>query len=163
MSKILINKAKKEFIKDINREVTVRKGEMYVIKDTTQDFHTTHGIVAKKDLKKNGILQTSQKKEFSLFDADFIDNYKQIERAAQIPLLKDITNIIAFTGINKKSIVIDAGAGSGGISLFLANYAKEVITYDIKKEAVTLVKKNAKFLGLTNIKVKEKVRNPPGP
>ncbi|MDP7115471.1 MAG: methyltransferase domain-containing protein [Candidatus Woesearchaeota archaeon] len=156
MSKILINKAKKEFIKDINREVTVRKGEMYVIKDTTQDFHTTHGIVAKKDLKKNGILQTSQKKEFSLFDADFIDNYKQIERAAQIPLLKDITNIIAFTGINKKSIVIDAGAGSGGISLFLANYAKEVITYDIKKEAVTLVKKNAKFLGLTNIKVKEK-------
>ena len=156
MAKILINKAKKEFVKDINRQVTVRKGEMYVVKDEKEDFHTNHGIIAKKDLKKNGMVMTSKKKEFSLFEAEFIDMYKQIDRNAQIPMLKDITSIIAFTGLNKKSVVIDSGAGSGGISLFLANYAKEVITYDVDKEAVKLVKKNAKMLGLTNVKVKEK-------
>tara|TARA_Y100000310_G_scaffold287892_1_gene313090 strand:- start:1694 stop:2464 length:771 start_codon:yes stop_codon:yes gene_type:complete len=156
MVKILINKTKKQFIEDLKREVTVRKGEMYVVKNTSEDFHTNHGIVKKADLKKSGIIQTSQKKEFSLFDADFIDLYKQIERSAQIPLLKDITAILAFTGVNKKSIVLDAGAGSGGISLFLANYVKEVITHDVDKEAVKLVKKNAKMLGLTNVKVKEK-------
>tara|TARA_Y100000310_G_scaffold105664_1_gene104143 strand:- start:13609 stop:14379 length:771 start_codon:yes stop_codon:yes gene_type:complete len=155
MAKILINKTKKEFVEDLNREVTVRKGEMYVIKDEKQDFHTNHGIIAKKDLKKNGIVNSSTKKEFSLFDADFIDMYKQIERSAQIPLLKDIVSVIAFTGLGKKSVVLDAGAGSGGMSLFLANYAKEVVTYDVDKDAVKLVKKNAKMLGLNNVKVKE--------
>ncbi|MDP7180822.1 MAG: methyltransferase domain-containing protein [Candidatus Woesearchaeota archaeon] len=155
MAKILINKVKKEFVKDINREVTVRKGEMYIIKDEKQDFHTKYGIIAKKDLKKNGIVTSSTKKEFSLFDTQFIDMYKQIERGAQIPMLKDIVSVIAFTGLDKKSIVIDSGAGSGGMSLFLAHYAKQVTTYDIDKEAVELVKKNAKMLGLKNVKVKE--------
>ncbi len=64
-----------------------------------------------------------------MFSPSFIDHYKRIQRKAQIVLLKDIGLIIAETGINKNSIVVDAGAGSGALCCFLANYVKKIYTH----------------------------------
>ena len=155
MPKILVNKEKKEFVKDINREITVIKQKAYYIKDLDKDFHTDYGIVTKKDLKKTGTIKTSSDKEFSLFDASFIDNYLRISRLAQIIPLKDIGSIVAFTGINKKSIVLDSGTGSGALAIFLANIAKEVVSYDINDEHLQIAKDNAKKLGIKNLKIKK--------
>jgi len=156
MAKILINKEKKEFIKDINREITVIKQKAYYIKDLSKDFHTDYGFISKKDLKKTGAVKTSSDKEFSLFDASFIDNYLRISRLAQIIPLKDIGSIIAFTGINKKSLVLDSGTGSGALAIFLANITKEVVSYDINDEHLQIAKENARKLGIKNLKIKKK-------
>ena len=80
--------------------------------------------------------------------------YKKIKRDAQIIPLKDIGLIIAETGINKSSIVLDAGSGSGALACFLATIAKEVITYEIREDFIEIVKANIEFLGLKNIKSK---------
>lgn len=156
MAKMLINKEKKEFVKDLNREITVIKQKAYYVKDIEQDFHTDYGFVSKKDLKKTGVVKTSSQKEFSLFDASFIDDYRRISRLAQIIPLKDIGSIIAYSGLTKKSIVLDAGTGSGALSIFLANIVKEVVSYDISDEHLKIAKENVKRLGIKNLKIKKK-------
>ena len=157
MAKVLIKKGKKEFIKELNKEVLVVKPATYYVKDPDKDYHTTDGVISKKDLsKKDGsIIKTNNEKEFTIFTSSFPDDFRKIGRSAQIIPLKDIGLIIAETGINKNSIVVDAGAGSGALACFLANICKEVTTYEIRDDFCKIVNENKKFLNLKNLKVKE--------
>ncbi len=154
--KILISKPKKEFIKELNREINVIKLKKYYVKDLTKDFSTSYGTISKKDLKKNGLVKSNTGKEFILLDANFIDEYKTIRRTSQIMTLKDIGYIISSTGVNKNSKVIDAGTGCGANAIFLAHLVKEVVSYEINKENIKVAKENIKKLNLKNIKIKEK-------
>ena len=156
--KLLIQKEKREYIKDLQKEVVVRKGKTYFIEDSDKDYHNQQGIISKKELKKKegSKVSSNTQEEFILVNADFIDVYKRIGRLAQIIPLKDLGHIIAFTGLNKESKVVDAGAGSGGLACFLAHLCKTVVTYDLKDESVALVQKNKQYLGLKNLTVKKK-------
>jgi tRNA (adenine57-N1/adenine58-N1)-methyltransferase len=158
MAKLLIKKKKKQFIKELNKEVTISKERSYFIEDENRDFHCTEGVILKKDLKKKPgtRLKTSKNKEFILLEPDFIDYYSRIKRLPQIIPRKDIGMIIAGTGINKQSRVVDAGSGSGGLCLFLASLVKESITYEISEENIKIVEDNIKYLRLKNVKIKNK-------
>lgn len=158
MAKLLVKKEKKEFIKELNKEVTISKQRAYYVSDITKDFHGAEGIVTKKDLKKKdgSVVKTNTNKEFVVFSSSFIDDYKRIKRGPQIIPLKDIGVIIAETGLGKKSRVLEAGTGSGAVACFLANFVKEVISYDIKKEHIQIAKENVKFLELKNVTIKNK-------
>ena len=152
-AKIAVKKAKKQYIKDLDREVTVSKPAQYYIEDTSKDFHCTDGIITKSDLaKESAVAKSSKGKEYSIFQASFSDDYRRIKRLAQIIPLKDIAAIMAGTGVGSESRVIDSGTGSGAVSLFMARHVKEVITYDINDEHMAIAKENAKTLGITNIK-----------
>ncbi|MBS3113182.1 methyltransferase domain-containing protein [Candidatus Woesearchaeota archaeon] len=155
MSKLIYRKEKKQFFEDTGREVTIIKQREYFIKDISNDFHTENGVISKADLKKKTSINSSMGTEFQIIDTSFIDVYKRIKRIAQIIPRKDVGYLIAETGIGKGSVIVDAGSGSGGLSLFLANIAKKVTTYDIKKEHVALVNENIKFLNLKNVIAKE--------
>ncbi len=145
-----------DYMKPI-KKVLVSKEKTLVVKDTSKDYHTQFGFIKKKDLKKKkGKVKTNTGKEFSILEPSFIDQYKRIKRGAQIIMRKDVGMIISETGVNKKSKVVDAGAGSGGLCLALANIVKEVVTYEIRKDFTKLVNENIEFLGLKNIKVKNK-------
>jgi tRNA (adenine57-N1/adenine58-N1)-methyltransferase catalytic subunit len=158
MAKILFKKGKKEFIKDLNKEITISKQRFYYVLDTDKDFITNEGKIDKKDLKKKdgSIIKTNQNKEFTIFSADFIDNYRKIGRRAQIITPKDIGIILTETGVNKTSKVVDAGTGSGALACYLARICKEVTSYDIRDDSITIAKKNKDFLGLNNLKIKKK-------
>jgi len=108
--------------------------------DISKDFHTKFGIIHKNDLKKKdgSKILSSNKKEFTILSPNFIDMYLRMSRLPQMPLLKDIGLIIAETGVNKGSKVVDCGGGSGGLACMLANVAKEVTTYEIREEHVSL-------------------------
>lgn len=143
----------------IKRILITKHGKKFYAKDLDQDLHTQYGFVKKDDLKtaKEGeSIKSNTDKEFFIFGPSFIDLYRKIKRDAQIIPLKDVGFIIAETGINKESRILDAGAGSGALSCFLASVAKEVITYDIREDFIEIVKKNIEFLGLKNLKVKNK-------
>ena len=157
LKKILIRKEKREFIEDLKKEVRIAKKKIYYVEDLEKDFHTNDGIIPKSELKKKdgSIIKTKQNKELIIFSPGFIDNYKRIKRKAQIVLLKDIGLIIAETGINKNSIVIDAGSGSGALSCFLANYVNKIYTYEIRDDFIDLVKENINMLELKNIEIKK--------
>jgi len=134
-----------------------KEGKRFYVKDLTKDFHTQYGVIKSKDLKKKdgSKILTNTKKEMTIFSSAFIDDYRKIDRAPQIIPLKDIGLIIAETGINKNSIVVDAGSGSGALACFLAHLVKEVTTYEIRDDFYAVVKKNKKFLGLNNLKIKK--------
>jgi tRNA (adenine57-N1/adenine58-N1)-methyltransferase catalytic subunit len=139
------------------KKMLMNKSDKFLIKDNSEDYHTKHGFFKKQDLKtSNKKIKTNTKKEFTVFDPYFIDLYKKIKRDAQIIPLKDIGLIVAETGINRDSKVIDAGAGSGALCCFLANIVKEVTTYDIREDFIEIVKKNIEFLKLKNVKIKNK-------
>ena len=134
-----------------------KPGKRFLVKDTNKDMHTQFGYFKKEDLKaKNGRIKTNTGKEFTIFDAYFIDLHKKIKRGAQIIPLKDIGLIVSETGVNKKSKIVDAGAGSGALACFLANIAKKVVTYEIREDFIKIVESNIKFLSLKNIKIKNK-------
>ena len=134
------------------------KNDKFLVKDTSKDYHTKYGFFKKEDLKaKAGSKVISNtKKEFTVFDPYFIDLYRKIKRDAQIIPLKDIGLIVSETGINGNSKVVDAGSGSGALCCFLANISKEVVTYEIREDFIEIVKKNIDYLGLKNVKIKNK-------
>ena len=134
------------------------KDDKFLVKDTSKDYHTKYGFFKKEDLKaKAGSKVISNtKKEFTVFDPYFIDLYRKIKRDAQIIPLKDIGLIVSETGINGNSKVVDAGSGSGALCCFLANISKEVVTYEIREDFIEIVKKNIDYLGLKNVKIKNK-------
>ncbi|PIN80856.1 hypothetical protein COV11_03150 [Candidatus Woesearchaeota archaeon CG10_big_fil_rev_8_21_14_0_10_30_7] len=155
MPKILIQKGKKEFIKELNREVLIIKPKKYYLENTNQDFHVSGDIINKTELKKNGLIKSKNGKQYIIFPTTFIDEYKRIKRLPQTIPLKDIGLILVETGINKNSKVLDSGSGSGALTIMLANFVKEVVSYDIREDHLKVAEENAKNLGLKNIKFKQ--------
>src|SRR3989338_6524561 len=143
----------------IKKILITRQGKKFFAKDMEQDLHTQYGFVKKEDLKKGkegDVVKSNTEKEFFIFEPSFIDLYRKIKRDAQIIPLKDIGVIVAETGINRESRVLDAGSGSGALACFLAAIAKEVVTYEIREDFIGIVKANIEFLGLKNVKIKHK-------
>jgi len=120
------------------------------------DFHSNQGTLKEEDIKNNKKILSNTDKEFSVYDAKFSDNLKKIKRGPQIMSLKDIGRIITETGINKDSIVLDSGTGSGMLTASLANIVKKVITYEKREEFIKIAKKNFENLDLKNIEIKNK-------
>ncbi len=89
---------------------------------------------------------------------NLLDILKKLKRLPQIVTPKDASLILGYTGISPNSLVIDAGAGSGFLSIFLAYYCREgkVITYEKRSDFARVVRENVKLSGLKNIVVKEK-------
>lgn len=143
----------------IKKVLVTRQGRKFYAKDIEEDLHTQYGFIKKDELKKakdGELLKSNTGREFFVFTPSFIDMYRKIKREAQIIPLKDIGFIIAETGINKESKVLDAGSGSGALACFLAAIAKEVTTYEIREDFIEIVRSNIGFLGLENVKVKNK-------
>jgi tRNA (adenine57-N1/adenine58-N1)-methyltransferase len=151
--KILLRREHKQYVPDLDREVTISKEVSYHVPDAGKDFHTSFGVITKKELAKKpgNTAKTSQGKEFTILDADFIDDLKRLKRIPQAMSLKELGLIIVTTGINKDSTIIDAGAGSGFAACALAHLCKKVTSYEIIDQHLALAKQNAAFLGLKNV------------
>src|SRR5271157_334248 len=68
-----------------------------------------------------------------------------------ITLPKDAGLVIGYTGIGKESRVLELGCGSGFMTVQFANIAKEVVSYDKRKEFLDLAQENAGRAGLKNV------------
>lgn len=143
-------------IKQILRVLTAGD-KWFFVRDTNNDYHCQYGYVGKADLgKKDGsVVKTNTGKELVIFSPSFIDSYRKIKRGPQIIALKDIGLIIAETGINRDSKVLDAGSGSGAVACFMANFVKQMTTYELRDDFHEIVKTNIEYLGLKNIKAKK--------
>ncbi len=131
-----------------------KKGRKYLW--AKGDLHTSLGIVKEKDIRKGKKAKSHLKKEFLIYPASFVDKLKKIKRGPAIMLPKDVGAIIAYTGIDKESVVLDAGVGSGVLSSQLAKIVKKVISYEKNKEFLKIAEKNFEFLNQKNVLLKEK-------
>ncbi len=139
----------------IKRILIADDGKKFYIKDLTQDYHCQFGVVKQADFKKKSVT-TNTGKILANIPASFIDNFKKIRRGAQIIPLKDIGVIIAKTGINNKTIVVDAGSGSGALCCNVALRAKQVYSYDIRDDHLEIAQHNQKMLGIKNLIIEKR-------
>lgn len=157
MHKLLIKKEEKRFVPELKRETVLSKEWHYYVRDATKDVQTPFGMIAKKELgKKSGsIIKTKQGKTLCLMDSGFVDDWKHIKKTTQIITQKETGQIIATTGLNKDSIIVEAGTGSGALACFLAHQCKHVTSYDTDEKNLATAKQNAELLGLKNITFKK--------
>lgn len=83
-----------------------------------------------------------------------IDFLRKAKRGPQVILRKDFGIIVAETGCNQNWKVVDAGTGSGFLTLLLGNLGCKVYTYEKEERFYKIAKKNIKNSGLKNIKIK---------
>ncbi|MEM2131386.1 MAG: rRNA adenine N-6-methyltransferase family protein [Candidatus Woesearchaeota archaeon] len=131
----------------------------YLIKDLSKDFHCEFGLIKSEKLMKSktgDVLKTNTDKELFVIEADFIDVYNKIKRGAQIIPRKDIGLIITEIGLNKDSVIIECGSGSGALGGFLSKICKKVYSYEIREDFYKIVKSNIELLELDNYILKLK-------
>jgi len=71
-----------------------------------------------------------------------------------VVLPKDAGLIIAYAGIGKESVVLDAGAGSGWLAVQIGRVAKKVVSYEKREDFASLSQENVKRNSLENVQVK---------
>lgn len=82
-------------------------------------------------------------------------HYRRLKRGPQVILPKDIGTIIAYTGVNRNSVCVDAGTGSGWLAVSLAKIAKSVTSYDNREEFLKIAERNKEMEGLDNLVLKK--------
>lgn len=132
--------------------IVAKTKKKYPIKDLNSEFHTNEGIISKKDLNSNKpMIKSSKGIEFFLIDPTYSDLAENFYRGPQIINQKDIGLILAKTGINHKSNIVDAGGGTGSLCFALANICKNITVYEINPEHYKILFKNQKLLDAKNV------------
>jgi len=134
----------------IKRIAIVENGKKYFIKDTNISLNVSEGEIPRTKMKED-LVETTKGNFIHLYDANFKDNFQNIQKPAAIINPKDAGMIVAYTGMTKDFVVIDAGAGSGALACMLASLCKKVYSYDINEKHVLAVNENIKNLDLKNI------------
>lgn len=134
----------------------------YLVSLDKKEFHTQYGVIDLTKLKKKRLgskIKTHSGEEFVVVEPTFIDIImKRAKRLPQIITPIDASLVLAHTGVSSKALIVDAGAGSGFLAMFLAHYCNEgkVITYEKNPKFAEAVKNNIELVGLKNIVLKYK-------
>lgn len=81
------------------------------------------------------------------------EHYRRLKRGPQVMLPKDIGLVIAYSGVNRNSVCVDAGTGSGWLAITLARICKEVTSYETREEFIRIAEGNARREGLDNLRI----------
>ena len=126
----------------------------YYNEKMNQDFHCKEGVIKKEDLAEdNRVVRAHTNREFIMFNANKYDMTKKYKRGPQIITPKDLGYVLARSGINKDSFMVEAGGGSGAASIFFASFLKKIHTYEIRSEHCNIIKKNIEYMGIDNIEL----------
>ncbi len=130
-----------------------RKGYIRRLQPGAQ-LHTQRGHLSHDDLIGQPIgatVFTHLGFPFYLLRPTTDDLVRYLRRESQIIFPKDAGYIIMKLGIQPGSQVIEAGTGSGGLTLALATIVGDdghVYSYDVREDMQTLAKRNLKQAGL---------------
>ncbi len=109
------------------------------------DLHTEDGIIKESDIKnKSNQIESNIGKKLIKFEAKFQDHLKELRSGPATVNAKDAGTIIAQTGINSKSKIVDAGSGSGFLAAYLSNVTDNITTYEKNNKHFKIAKTNLK-------------------
>jgi tRNA (adenine57-N1/adenine58-N1)-methyltransferase len=136
------------------------KGRKYLVKGD-KDMHTNYGVLtadkfAEENLGK--VLETHQGRKFNLIRPNILDYMDKGKRGPQAMTPKDCAVISGYTGIHSGSRVLEAGVGSGILSMYLASLiAPATLTsYEIREDFAEIARGNYKKFGIQNAEIKMK-------
>ncbi len=136
--------------------VHAKTGKRFLVKSMEDDFHTSFGTISGAEMKTGkSMVESSKKERFLVLEPSFVDLLAEMQRGPQIITAKDIGWIIAKTGVNPESRVVDAGGGSGALCFSLANVCKEVVVYEVNADHFTILEKNKKLFGFEHVVLKK--------
>lgn len=137
-------------------------GRKIIVHNLDSDLQTDLGVIRKTKLTKaktGDIIESHNGKKFRVISGSFLDLYESLKRGPQIITLKDMAYIAGIAGVRDGYKIVDAGVGTGALSLFLAMSCApkgKVIAYDNDERSIKVANENIKRSGLANIKVKKK-------
>ncbi|CAG0935712.1 tRNA (adenine(58)-N(1))-methyltransferase TrmI [Thermoflexales bacterium] len=118
------------------------------------ELHTHRGIIKHNDCI-GGVwgreMKTHLGYPFLLLDPSTADLIQDIKRTTQIIFPKDVGYILLKLSIHPGVTVLEAGTGSGGLTLALARAALpggHVISYEVRPDMQNLARKNLERVGL---------------
>ena len=135
--------------------LSYKQRKSYMVKaEAGKDFHTHKGFIRFSDIigKEYGsIVLSSLGVEFVVLKPLLRDYIMKSARQTQINYPKDIALIIMFSGIGPESRVVEAGTGTGALTMSLAFYVQpkgKIHSYEIREEFTAIAQKNLKRAGL---------------
>jgi len=139
--------------------VVLLKGKKreYLVEVSDKKFHTDHGILDLCELREKtfgDVIRTHLGYEYTVIKPRAPDFFMHCKRTGAPMVPKDIGIILAYTGLCPEDTVLDAGAGSGILAIYLGSIAKKVITYERNEEFVKIARKNVEAAGLRNVEVR---------
>lgn len=131
-----------------------RNHSLSVILTPGERVHSMHGIIQHEELigrEWGSQVSTHLGKVFTLLQPALDDVLRDIERASQVVYPKDIGYILLNMGIGPGSRVLEAGTGSGALTVALAHSVGaegHVYSYERRPEAQDMARRNLARLGL---------------
>jgi tRNA (adenine57-N1/adenine58-N1)-methyltransferase catalytic subunit len=92
--------------------------------------------------------------EFRILRPNLADHIENVERGAQIITAKDASRILLECGLRAGSRIVEAGVGSGALTIVLANAVApngRVHAYDIRDDHLKNGQRNVKAAGLASV------------
>ena len=119
-----------------------------------QDIHGSDGIIPASALAEVGFgveVKTLLGKPYRVLKPTLYDLVRGVKRQTQIIYPKDIGYICMRLGIGNGTRVIEAGSGSGSLTLALSWFSGEkghVYTYEAREEFYALCRRNLEWAGV---------------
>ena len=129
----------------------------FFVRACDKELSTDKGIIKLSDLiglESGSIIYTHLEKPFKVIVPRPVDFYSYAKRTGAPMPPKDIGMVIAYTGMNKKDIVLEAGTGSGIATIFFGGIAEKVISYEKREEFAEVCRKNIEDAGLLNVEIR---------
>jgi len=139
------------------------RGRKYLVKAERRQLHTDLGVLDLAWLigaEPGTRIKSHVGKEFVMLSPRIVDYLQKMRRMPQIMLPKDAAQIVAYTGMGSGDLVVDAGAGSGALAIFLGNLVRpggRVVSYEVREDFAQVAEENIAMAGLGDVvKVKRK-------
>lgn len=133
--------------------VFLRKDGGFLREWDGKDVHTRDGIIPATEIKPGEIARSAKGTEYLVLKPSLRDRIQYMKKGARPIYEYDAGLITALLGINRESAVLEAGTGSGCMTLILANQAKTVETFEKEERFYTIAKENIEKAGIKNVKM----------
>jgi tRNA (adenine57-N1/adenine58-N1)-methyltransferase catalytic subunit len=140
-----------------DRVLLVGKGDReYYVAAGPRTLSTDLGMVDLSVLvgaEPGSVVRTHRGEEFTLRIPRAPDFFTHAFRSGAPMLPKDVGMVVAFTGMNQRDRVLDAGTGSGVAAIYFGGVAGHVRTYEIREEFAEKARKNITAAKRENVEV----------
>lgn len=130
-------------------QLTDTKGRMYrIVLKENDEFHTHRGHIKHNDItgKPDGsVITSSNNNKYLAFKPLLLDQVLSMKRGAAVIYPKDSATILIEADIFPGATVVEAGAGSGGLSLYLLRAVGEqgsLISCEVRDDFAKIARSN---------------------
>ncbi|MBI5061451.1 MAG: methyltransferase domain-containing protein [Candidatus Aenigmarchaeota archaeon] len=141
-------------MKKAKKILLLGKEKSFLVSSDMKKMNSNYGELDVSKAKIGKKIKTNAGHVFAAIEPTIIDMLRKCRRGPQIIMPKDAAAISAMTGLANGWRCLDAGGGSGFLSLFLANNVKpdgHVFTYEKEKGFAKNIQYNIEFCGLEDV------------